>query len=263
MNRKRVLDRAESTFWLFDRASSMNFAVYADGRGLLDRDLLVQGLEEIRNRMPVLQASIGHDQANAELFFQDATDQPVALREHALESFESSQYNQIVGDAIMEPFAVDESPLCRCGLLQGPDRFRLFLVFHHSIADGRSGLDLLRRLFSFLAGQDLPDSSAEFPGGMHSLLESESGLAPELEGSPELESHPAQPVSFFEKRSATVRTNLDEIKLNSGETVQLKENCKSHNATMHGVLGAALLNATLDLHRRYQNEGDTGTVLAR
>ena len=31
----RKLDLAESTFWLLDRASSMNFAVFADGIGEL------------------------------------------------------------------------------------------------------------------------------------------------------------------------------------------------------------------------------------
>ena len=57
----RRLDRAEAFFWFLDRFSSMNFAVIAEGRGMIDTVALQNALAAAQLRHPLLAAGIHAD----------------------------------------------------------------------------------------------------------------------------------------------------------------------------------------------------------
>ncbi|MBL8508817.1 MAG: hypothetical protein JNM11_10110, partial [Chitinimonas sp.] len=54
MSIARPLDPAESLFWMLDRVSSMNFAVYAEGRTVLEEQALRRALQAVQAAHPLL-----------------------------------------------------------------------------------------------------------------------------------------------------------------------------------------------------------------
>ncbi|MCB1170729.1 MAG: hypothetical protein KDK25_10360 [Leptospiraceae bacterium] len=291
----RKFDLAESTFWLLDRASSMNFAVMARLSGSLDTEQIRSGLAFLQKKHPLLQCSVQHDAEKGELaFLHRGLEQSIPLaikqvgpessfngdsgtlaeseREDAAASNSGSKINghgelsgmrnkslEFVAQSMMEAFAPETWPLMRAFLLRGPQDLRLVLIFHHSIADGRSGIRLLQELIAFLADPESAgllakpspedagtgnESTSEgpaaegskLPGGLHSLL-------PGSSRPPALEENPALPVSFYRKKSSDASPWLVELCLNSDETEALRRRSKQWGCTLHGMLGGILLSA--------------------
>lgn len=56
--RERSLDKAESAFWLLDQASSMNFAVIAEGNGELNQNEIRKALDHVQAKHPLANARI-------------------------------------------------------------------------------------------------------------------------------------------------------------------------------------------------------------
>ncbi|MBR31064.1 MAG: hypothetical protein CMN77_07095 [Spirochaetaceae bacterium] len=243
----RNLDLAESTFWLLDRASSMNFAVFADGKGTLQIEAVKEALLWLQSKHPMLQVSIVHEPQEGSLSFTSQEKAvPIPFREISAKDARES-FSDSVTQAIMQPFENGESPLMRCGLIRTANQFRLFLVFHHSIADGRSGLKLLDLLVQKLAssnGSEPPDTNPKaFPAAVHERL-------PANNTPPVMESNPASGVSFFEKKKSPPAASLLEIQLEPELMASLRAAGKSNGATLHGVLGACLLQSLANFEQR-------------
>ena len=245
----RKLDLAESTFWLLDRASSMNFAVFADGIGELQGESVKKALQWLQKKHPMLQVSILHDSDDGSLSFH--SESASSLNEikfaESTVSDDAQEFSDEVGRAIMKPFENGEAPLMRCGLIQGPDRFRLYLIFHHSIADGRSGIALLDSLVRRLANSEseLPDQSTDdLPAGVHERLPAG--------GEPEMEQKPAQALKLYQKKKGPPSASLLEIQIRPDLLTSLRSTGKANGATLHGVLGACLLQSLANLEARRQ-----------
>ena len=261
----RELDLAESTFWLLDRASSMNFAVYADGTGSPNPESIRKGLNWIQEQHPMLRISILHDMENGLKFSEVEPEKlpEVSFRNEDLINADNNTtaFNQSVADAIMEPFE-NECPLMRCGLLRSQGTFRLYLIFHHSIADGRSGLKLLEQLFQRISDQPIDAKSSAnvapseeginsgFPAGLHERLQ-----APETE--PVMEPNPARPISLFQKRKGPATARLEEVQIQAEQLKTLRRTGKEKGATLHGVLGACLLEALANVDLKYSSDNST------
>ncbi|MCB1304203.1 MAG: hypothetical protein KDK37_07995 [Leptospiraceae bacterium] len=239
--RIRSLDLAEATFWLFDAASSMNFAVYACCSGRLELSALQAALGEIQKRHPLLSVRIHQDVEQSRLDFYSAPEAPISVRRVSLaEGAFLSQCYEHIAASMLQPFEAGEHPLVRCEFLESSDQFAVVLVFHHSIADGRSGLKLLESLFSILAGKEEgAKASPEFPPPLHPAFEEKMGPMSGADGA--LKSPVALP--FFGKRGGAPRAFLSSIEVPPSELHHLRAHAREKGATLQGALGAAILGA--------------------
>ncbi len=153
----RPLDPAESFFYLLDRISCMNFVVFAERAGHLDPEHVRAALEVLRAVYPLLQVRISAAPKSALHFSPGAaTTIPVQCVATAADRWQDE-----IAHELARPFATDEAPLVRCLYLHwsAPQRCVLALTFHHCIADGRSGTELLRHLLRYIAAPRRADSA--------------------------------------------------------------------------------------------------------
>ena len=145
----RPLDPGEAFFFLADRSSCMNFVLFAERRGHLDAGRIRAGLAVLQQENPLLQARISWT-AEAGLRFRSAAGLPIMLE---CRQTSPGSWQSWIEHELGRPFGLDEAPLLRCKYLHwsSPDRSVLALTFHHAIGDGRSGVELLRRLLDLIA----------------------------------------------------------------------------------------------------------------
>lgn len=127
----------------------MNFVLFAERRGRLDAGRIRAGLAVLQRENPLLQVRITWS-AEAGLRFRSAPDRPIVLE---CRQISPGGWQAWIEHELGRPFGLDEAPLLRCQYLHwsSPDRSVLALTFHHAIGDGRSGVELLRRLLDLIA----------------------------------------------------------------------------------------------------------------
>lgn len=168
----RPLDLAEHFFWLADRVSSLNFVMFAELDGELDPLALRGALDRAQRAHPLLRVRI--EAGDGAPRFVPAEGQPIPL-----------QAIQVAADAWQAPierelriaFRTGEAPLMRCTYAALPNGKQsvLALTFNHSIADGRSGAALLRRILGdVLAGVQPASGAARFARAIHDRLVAEA-----------------------------------------------------------------------------------------
>jgi len=145
----RPLDPGEAFFTLSDHVSSMNFVVFAQRSALLQTERIAQALTLLQQENALLQVRIDWTEEHG-LRFEPAPDQAIELQTHP---YSADGWQHWIERELSNLFAIGSAPLMRCLYLQdkAASRSVLALTFHHSIADGRSGTALLRRLLSLLA----------------------------------------------------------------------------------------------------------------
>jgi NRPS condensation-like uncharacterized protein len=146
----RALDPGEAFFFMSDHVSCMNFVVFAERAGHLNPARIQAALDVIQQENLLLQARICWTEAHG-LRFEHAPGKPIALH---CRSATSDDWQSWIEQELSQPFAEAAAPLVRCLYLEiaAPARSVLGLSFHHSIADGRSGNELLSRLLSLMSG---------------------------------------------------------------------------------------------------------------
>lgn len=169
----RPLDAGESFFFLADRVSCMNFVMFAERSGALDPARITAGLGRLQRENQLLEARITWTEAGG-LRFESAARVPIALECRATPP---DGWQAWIERELARPFELGEVPLMRCQYLHWPAADGaagcvLALTFHHAIADGRSGGEMLRSLLEFLAVGDalalreaaiLPPMAESFP----------------------------------------------------------------------------------------------------
>ena len=142
----RRLDRAEAFFWFLDRFSSMNFAVIAEGRGMIDTVALQNALTAAQLRHPLLAAGIDAD-AEGCLHFA-----PLPANGIPLERIEAEDWRTALAERIVVNFPLGSAPLVRACLLGRDDHWAVALILHHSIGDARSAFTVLGEILQATAG---------------------------------------------------------------------------------------------------------------
>lgn len=242
----RPLDRAEAFFWFLDRVSSMNFAAIAEGEGDLDAPALAAALDRARQAHPLLAAAIVADAAGG-LAFAPRPAAPIPLVEAP-----GDGWRDALADAIVAPFALDEAPLARAYRFDlGGGRWVVAIVFHHSIADGRSGCRLLVEVLADAGGAGAGAARAPQPP-LHDLyppaFTGEAGAAAaeavRLERRAELKQlgRPDELPGFF-RGAAKPRHRFASFSLPATAVEALAARARQAGATVHGAVGAAQLIA--------------------
>jgi hypothetical protein len=140
-------------------------------------------------------------------------------------------------ETLVQPFE-DRGPLWRITLWQEQDRFALVITFHHSIADGRSGVRFLLGLLSQMdtGKPPLPPVSPELQDRFASAA---------------FEPKPPQPradvLPWFAKRSGPSIPRLTRISMTESESSGIVRSAKKNSTTVHGLAGAAQLCALASL----------------
>lgn len=233
----RSLNRAEKTFWLLDRVSSMNFAVAAEGTGELSGAAISRAAADLMKRHPM--AAVQIVRKDLHLSFEAA---------HGLPEIQviQSDWMDMLAKSLTLPFR-EGGPLWRITCAQQPGRFTLLITFHHCIADGRSGfrflLDLLHTLDA-LQTHGASQPSMESGGGLES---SGQGELPDRFRSVVFSqrSPVARPDSlpWFARKTSESVPGLSRISLSREESSAIVQNAKTNGVTVHGLVGSAQLCA--------------------
>jgi NRPS condensation-like uncharacterized protein len=141
----RPLGSTENIYWLLDRLYCLNFVVYAQLDCALPRRPLAAALAIVQDEHPLLRARIAVDGGRAWFKPVARRDAPILPQHRPL-----AGWRRALERELQRPFAPGAAPLARFLCFGGTGAKRVAaMVFHHAIADGRSGttvlLDVLRR----------------------------------------------------------------------------------------------------------------------
>jgi len=241
---------------LSDQVSCMNFVVFAERDGHLSPPRIQNALDLIQQENGLLQAKISWTDEHG-LRFEHAPGLPVALACHGVTD---NGWQSLIEQELSRPFAQDSAPLMRCLYLEvaAPARSVLALSFHHSVADGRSGTELLRRLLS-LASAALPVPSSTTPttlAAMSDLHPPRFRWANQPEAAKQLRNtllgnyrrHGAlMPITWLAPQATERTPRFIRQTFDAEVTQRLITRARAQGTSVHGVLCAAQLLAQLAL----------------
>jgi NRPS condensation-like uncharacterized protein len=258
----RPLDPGEAFFTMSDLVSCMNFVVFAERSGTLEATRIQAVLNAVQPENPLLQTRIHWSDTDG-LRFEPAPDALIDLQCH---SVAAGNWQQVIEQELSRPFGQEVAPLVRCLYLQwhstptGPaDHSVLALTFHHAVADGRSGAELLRRVLSLIATDAFvaPITPATFLPAMVEVMPQRYRWAEQPEAAKQLRNtlitdyrrHGTLPtLPWLATEAAGREPQFIRLHLSAATTQNLMEQARAHGTTVHGVLCAAQLLAQFKLH---------------
>jgi len=254
----RSLGKSEHMYWLLDKAYCLNFIAYAELEGSLSVDDLNKALRILQHENPILRAEITLNWRQHPVF------RAVNPEEHPIlvQQFELEQWQQQSKQQLATPFPHQSSPLVRCLWFKGKDKqSTLALVFHHSIADGRSGANLLAELLNKANSnpetvnlQRLTFKTAQPSAQRLDLFSNKTLRGKASKWKVWLEESKQHftvngNLKDFDRRLHNERDiNIRSLSLDKNQSASLLAACREHNTTIHGALGAAFLLAVNSEH---------------
>jgi hypothetical protein len=242
----------------------MNFVVFAERLGHLQPEHIRNALNTIQRENLLLQASIDWTEENG-LCFTHAPGPVVELRSHQVTG---DDWQGCIEQQLSEPFATGTAPLMRCLYLElpspadcGPSSGRsvLALCFHHSVGDGRSGTELLRRLLGLIAadtehgqrtGPTVLPAMAEVHPARYRWAE-QADAAKQLRNTliGDYRRHgPLPPIPWLASEAAERTPKFIRLSIAPEITQRLLETARANGTSVHGALCAAQLLALFRLH---------------
>lgn len=227
-----TMNYVEKAECLLDAGGSgnMNFTIIVAYRGELVLESLQQALSFLQSEHKMLRTALHWSGGDCSFFETDAS---VPLRH--MTSGDFSQWRPVAREDVRQRFDDPRHPLWRVSWLQGQGEGQLLLTFHHAIADGVCGMQLVDHLFSAL--KQLAEGGSPQPLGFDSpelALDSLNDLT-HMEPRPE-----AAPEQREDKHYHTDYI-LDEI--DAVATARVIQWAKSQSVRLNAVLFAALLLA--------------------
>ena len=248
----RRLGRSEHIYWLLDQLYCLNFVVFAELEGILNEEDLQRALKIIQLENPALRTKITVDRAGRPCFKSVSADgRPLELERHGLRNWRESIESQLA-----TPFKQKEALLARFLWFQGKGKKSVVaMVFHHSIADGRSGACALFDVLRHAVGQDPSIQLKEaHPSSQQLDFIQDKGLVggklKELKfwldkGKESLKFREQLP--GYDMKAGTARKiKIIPSSISSKTSKALLRVCRENDTTVHGALGAALLFAIFD-----------------
>ena len=236
----RPLGCAELFFHLYAQVYPVHFCLCAEIEGTVDAAALRPALDQVRERHPILQARIAHDEELGTAFYKSS--RPIKLK--TIYAWKDADWRPTVERELQRPMGNGSGALLRVTALRAPDVTTMVLTCHHVIADGLSAVWILNDLLSALAGKQLEAFKSFSPiedmilgplprpanTGEHPARASEPDRAAAV--SPQ--TRPTPPLL-----PANLRTNIDTAEFTKEETARLVERCRANNTTVHSMICAA------------------------
>lgn len=249
MVRQRALGNIERGCWLIDQTAPMNVLAVAQVRGRLDLHRLTPSLAVLQRRHPLLRVCVQVDRGVP--YYLD-TSAPIPLT--VLERRDGTHWHHVVTEERNRPVPFDRAPLLRLTVLHGEAASELIFTMHHLISDGASSTYILRDLLQALSQTVSTPELVPLPlrPAIEDLMPDKergwSGIKRSLHfvADQAWTFFAKQPLLMAEQKSvpaAQRRSAVSHQQLSKEETAALLAACRAHNATLHGVLCAALLLA--------------------
>ncbi|MGL6111878.1 MAG: condensation domain-containing protein, partial [Rubrivivax sp.] len=246
----RALGSTENIYYLLDKLYCLNFVVYAQIDGPFDIGRLAGALRAVQAEHPLLRARLAL--AGGRPWFK-----PVAADAHPIpiESGGLRDWRAGIEAQLERPF-VDAAPLARFMCFgSGARKSVVAMVFHHAIADGRSGADVLIEVLRRAGGEDLPLKHRPAQPSAQALdlvkLGGRVGASMRTlgywlqQGKSALKLARQLP-GFDMAVRAERRIRVVPFTLPKAKARALLEACRAHGVTMQGALGATQLLAIND-----------------
>lgn len=245
----RQLGRTEHVYWLLDQLYCLNFAAIVELEGRLNAADVQAALDIVQLENPTLRTTITTDRLGRPRFTPVAADDhPLLLELRGLRN-----WRQAIATQLMTPFEREDAPLARFLWFRGKGKKSVVaMVFHHSIADGKSGvcalLDVLRRA----VGQDLSPhfKKAQDSSQQLDLIQNKGPVAGKLKElkfwlgvGKEVLKFPEQLPGYDMTPADTRKIKILPFSISREKSSALLRACRDNDTTVHGALGAALLFA--------------------
>lgn len=249
----------------------MNFVVFAERDGFLLPTRIRETLNALQSEQGLLRVRIDWDDLDG-LRFAECGDNEIPLICHR---YVADQWMGVIEAELSASYPAGASPLARCLYLEADDAEQsvLAMCFHHAIADGRSGVELLRRLLDGIAAPESQPRSANAPAlPMYQAFppqwrwadnpDAADALADELMADYKrlgrftpLEWHVVQGI----EKEGGRQPRFIRRELHVDASSRLLERCRTEATSVHGAICAAQLMAQ---HRLTAKPGSTVQFLA-
>ncbi|WP_341874844.1 FAD-dependent monooxygenase [Streptomyces albofaciens] len=263
---RRNLSPLERWYWIADQTSPLNSVVRTRVHGPLELPLLRRALDILQSRHPLLRVAVSSDEEGAAPAFRPVGGRPIPLRHIQVPAedpeADTRWQREIDEHELAEGADWHTGPLLRAVVISRESAERtedvhdLLLTSAHCIADGMTGLTLLRQWTELTAqlsaGEEPPRTSHRALPAAEDLLpprhRGEAGAAAltalterDEEETRRLQPRrvtPSHPVPFHQRRTRMVHKSLTTDQLDL-----LVAACKQHDVTVHGALAAAMVTA--------------------
>lgn len=226
---ERYLGAFEHSFWLYNQFFPLDFATVAKLQGQFSVDRLSTVLGQVQQRHPLLRVRIATDAIGQPKFVE--TDDEIPLRPIA--RTDDGQWQTELEVELARSLDWQVAPLLRVVLLQSGAQSELMIIFHHAIADGLSGIHLMRDILQGLGGKTFERSELSDAVSLESAL---PGIAPSKEATP-------KPKDYVPPLSRRPRPHIRSVVLSPELTQQLLQRSRAEHTTVHGAISAAFLIA--------------------
>jgi len=247
----RPLGGTEKIYWLLDQLYCLNFVVYAELTGDLEPAKLQQALDRVQDEIPLLRSQIVID-GDVPVFAPVAPDEyPLTVQDRPLQGWRHQLRREL--DV---PFPVGVAPLARVLCFSGKgSKSVVAMVFHHPIADGRSGVSVLVDVLRLATGGDRPpDYRKAHPSAQQlDVIRRQprvQGVLKEfrfwLDKGREVLRFARQIPGFSAEPTRHRTSGWIPLRLSRQRSASLQAACRSHGTSVHGALGAAQILALSD-----------------
>jgi hypothetical protein len=146
----RPLGAFENIFAAYSEEALATFTLMAEIEGDVSKPAITRALSQVQARHPLLAVGIRRDAAGRRVFVRSA--RPIPLRELPTGAV---PWELAAGLEIRRPFDVEDGPLMQASVRFETKAVRMFFTFHHAIADGTSGVFVIRDFVRALSGERL------------------------------------------------------------------------------------------------------------
>ena len=226
---ERYLGAFEHSFWIYNQVAPMDFATVAKLQGQLSVDRLSTVLGQVQQHHPLLRVRIATDAIGVPKFVE--TDDKIPLR--LLARTDDLHWETELEVELSRSLDWQVAPLVRIVLLQSGTQSDLMIICHHTIADGVSGIHLMRDILQGLSGQTFARTELADARSLESAI---PGISPPPAATPKSKDYlpPQSRCSQPHIRSAVLSPEL---------TQQAIQRSRAERTTVHGAISAAFLLA--------------------
>lgn len=235
---ERYLGASEHLFWLFNQFYPLDFATVAKLKGQIGFEQLSTVLRQVQQHHPLLRVRIAPDAIGQPKFVE--TDDEIPLR--LVARTDDRHWQAELEVELARSVDLQVAPLLRVVLLQSGTESELIILCHHAIADGLSGVYLMRDILQGLGGKLFERSDLSTALSLESAL---PGIipSPEAISAARNSEGTAKSTNYLPTQSRLPQPHIHTIVLPPELTQQLIQRSRAEHTTVHGAISAAFLLA--------------------